>query len=100
DVARAICMAFDEQKENMTVNISGGKSLSLVDIINTVMQVSGLHQDIDYVQDDGRVRLPAGENLYYDNTLAKSLLGWEPNMPFAEGVKLLINGYEDALRGE
>jgi UDP-glucose 4-epimerase len=100
DVARAICMAFDEHKENMTVNISGGKSLSLVDIINTVMQVSGLHQDIDYVQDDGRVRLPAGENLYYDNTLAKYLLGWEPNMPFAEGVKLLINGYENALRGE
>ena len=40
-------------------------------------------------------QMPTGpQNRVCDNALAKKLLGWEPKVPFAEGIKLTAEWYK------
>ena len=76
------------------VNIGGPRETSIRDLARLVIELTGSASVIEFVSrpvDDPSVRRP-------DITLARSLLGWEPAVDVAQGLKRTIAWVEEALR--
>lgn len=68
------------------VNIGGTDEVTVGDIARRVVELTGSASRIEFVDrpvDDPQRRRP-------DTTLARELLGWEPKVPWEEGVKQTI----------
>jgi dTDP-glucose 4,6-dehydratase len=79
------------------VNIGGTEETAVVDIARQIIALTGSRSTLRFVDrptDDPERRRP-------DTTLAHELLGWEPQVPWSEGIKRTIEyfaGTPDALR--
>ena len=68
------------------VNIGNPSEITVLDAARLVIDIAGSASEIRHVplpEDDPKVRRP-------DITLARSLLGWEPDVTFAEGLERTI----------
>ena len=88
DVVRANELAL-AKGSGETVNLGWGRGVSVNDIVRTVNRLLGT--SIEAVHAPGR----AGEvqRIYLDASRAKSVLGWEPQVPFEEGLKRTLDWY-------
>ena len=59
-----------------------------------VTRIAESNIEPEYIQDDGRVRLPTGAGLHFINTKAKEVLGWAPEMDLEDGIRRLIADHE------
>ncbi len=69
---------------HLPMNIGNPNEITIKDFAEEIVQLTGTNQRIAYEplpQDDPKQRRP-------DITKAKEILGWEPNVPRAEGLKL------------
>ena len=69
--------------EHMPVNIGNPNEFTLLELANVVLQVTGSNSEIIYEalpEDDPQVRRP-------DITRARAILGWEPEIDLAEGLR-------------
>jgi dTDP-glucose 4,6-dehydratase len=76
--------------EHMPVNIGNPQELSLLALAETVVRVTGSKSEIVFEAlpvDDPQVRQP-------DITRARQLLGWEPQVSLAEGLRLMLQANE------
>ena len=102
---RSFCYVEDEIRGLITlaesgyhspVNIGNPDEFTLLELANTVIEVTGSRSEIVYEAlptDDPQVRQP-------DITLARSILGWEPAISLREGLKRTIQqSGQDALVG-
>jgi dTDP-glucose 4,6-dehydratase len=92
---RSFCFVEDEIRGLVTladsgfhepVNVGNPKELSLVELAETVIEVTGSRSEIIYEalpQDDPQVRQP-------DIALAREVLGWEPEVELREGLRRTI----------
>lgn len=94
DVARAICLALEADATDVALNTSGGKGISTKDLVAMVTRIAGSNIEPEYIEDDGRVRLPTGPGLHFVNTRAREVLGWEPEMDLEEGIRRLVADHE------
>ena len=94
DVARAICLALESDAADVALNTSGGRGISTRELVEIVTRVAGSNVEPEYIEDDGRVRLPTGPGLHFVNARAKEVLGWEPEMDLEEGIRRLIADHE------
>jgi NAD dependent epimerase/dehydratase len=80
-----------------TINIGSNFEISIEDIANKIISITGINKPI--VQDKQRIRPDQSEvgRLWCDNTKAKRLLGWEPNVGFEEGLKKTIQWMSDNI---
>ena len=72
--------------EHLPVNIGNPQELSLLDLAKAVVAVTGSKSEIVFEAlpvDDPQVRQP-------DITRARQLLGWEPQVPLDEGLRLML----------
>ena len=72
-----------ESGEHFPVNIGNPQELSLLELAQTVIAVTGSKSEIVFEAlpvDDPQVRQP-------DITRARQLLGWEPTVPLEEGLR-------------
>ncbi len=72
--------------EHLPVNLGNPTELSLLELAQTVLRVSGSKSEIVYEAlpvDDPHVRQP-------DITRARQLLGWEPEIALEEGLRRLL----------
>jgi UDP-glucuronate decarboxylase len=78
------------------VNLGNPSELSMIELAQTILDLTGSRSSLVYEplpQDDPRQRQP-------DIRLAKTQLGWEPQIPLREGLKPTIAYFEQLLRGE
>ena len=71
------------------VNIGNPHELSMLDLAERIRDLSGSSSDIAFIErptDDPSVRQP-------DITLAKTELGWEPQVPLDEGLKRTVDWF-------
>jgi dTDP-glucose 4,6-dehydratase len=89
-------IALAESGYHSPVNIGNPDEFTLLELANTVIEVTGSRSEIVYEAlptDDPQVRQP-------DITLARSILGWEPAISLREGLKRTIEqSGQDALVG-
>jgi dTDP-glucose 4,6-dehydratase len=75
-----------ESGEHLPVNIGNPKEMSLLELAETVIRVTGSKSEIVFEAlpvDDPQVRQP-------DITRARQVLGWEPQIELEEGLKRLL----------
>jgi len=92
DTVRGYLMAAScDEAVGQTINIGNGKGITIGKLAETIIGISG--RDAVIVSDDQRVRPPASEvmKLIADNSKAKAVIGWEPNVELEQGLR---NCYE------
>jgi UDP-glucuronate 4-epimerase len=83
DAARAFVAAFDAGLPHTVLNIAGGSSASLVDVIEILGDEAGAAAQIAYLEPQaGDVRRTAG-----DTALARASIGWAPSTSLREGLR-------------
>ncbi len=76
------------------VNIGNPAEMTVLDFAKAILRITGSQSEIVYRElpaDDPKVRQP-------DITLARKLLGWEPQVPFEEGISRTVEYFRDFLR--
>ena len=88
DTARGfLAVADSERALGQVVNVGSGREISIGDLAELLVKVSG--QDAVVVSDQSRVR-PGGsevERLLCDNARAREWCGWEPQVSLEEGLR-------------
>jgi UDP-glucose 4-epimerase len=105
DSARGIILAGTAAAAvGRTINLGSGSELTVNDLARTVAEITG-RPDAAIVHDAPR----PGDvlRLYADMSQARSLLGYEPRIPLADGLRQLLSWYraqnvspEELLRDE
>jgi len=75
------------------VNIGNPREMTVIEFAQKILEITGSGVPIDFrplPTDDPKVRQP-------DITLAKKTLGWEPKVPFEEGIVTTIEYFRDFL---
>lgn len=81
DLVEGLCLLM-ESAEREPVNLGNPTEMTILDFAETIRQHMGAGSDIEFrplPQDDPKKRRP-------DISKAQRLLGWEPRVPFAEGL--------------
>jgi dTDP-glucose 4,6-dehydratase len=89
DLIRGLIL-LAESGEHFPVNIGNPQELSLLELAQTVIRVTGSKSEIVYEAlpvDDPQVRQP-------DITRARQLLGWEPEVVLEEGLRRMLQARE------
>jgi dTDP-glucose 4,6-dehydratase len=89
DLIRGIVL-LAKSGEHLPVNIGNPQELSLVELAQTVIRVTGSKSEIVFEAlpvDDPQVRQP-------DITRARQLLGWEPQVDLEEGLRRVLQANE------
>jgi dTDP-glucose 4,6-dehydratase len=77
------------------VNLGNPDEVTILQFAEEIITLTGSPSKIDFrplPQDDPKVRQP-------DITLARNLLGWEPQVPRAEGLRRTLGYFQGELRG-
>ncbi len=73
------------------INIGTGTEMSIGDLAHKIMSIIGA--EVDIIRDDQRVRPEKSEveRLLCDNTKARKLLGWQPQVSLEDGLRKTID---------
>jgi dTDP-glucose 4,6-dehydratase len=85
DLVRGIVL-LAESEEHYPVNLGNPEELSLLELAQTIVRVTGSRSEIVFEAlpiDDPQVRQP-------DITRARQLLGWEPTVSLEEGLRRML----------
>ena len=79
------------------VNVGSGREISIADAIDTIVKVVGNNNRI--VHDEQRMRPEASEvsRLLADITVARQLVGYEPQVSFEEGIRRTVDWVAENL---
>ncbi len=89
DIVRGTILAAEKIDDGTAVNLGTMERVRVIDAVKMVLEYTG-HQAEIVLRPD----MPTGPlNRVADNSLAKNLLGWEPQVPFREGLKRTIDWY-------
>src|SRR4029077_12695178 len=85
DLIRGLVL-LAESGEHLPVNIGNPAEYTLLELAQTVVEVTGTHSEIVFEAlpvDDPKVRQP-------DITRARQLLGWEPEIGLEDGLRRML----------
>jgi UDP-glucose 4-epimerase len=89
DIVRANELALS-RGSGETVNLGWGRGVSVNDIVRTLAKLLGTPiEPIHAAPRPGEV-----QRIYLDATRAKAVLGWEPQVPFEEGLARTLEWYQ------
>jgi len=89
DIVRGTILAAEKIEDGTAVNLGTMERVRVIDAVKMVLEYTGHNAEIVFRPD-----MPTGPlNRVADNSLAKKLLGWEPQVPFREGLKRTIDWY-------
>jgi NAD dependent epimerase/dehydratase len=98
DTARGFVLAAaSEAGIGCAVNLGTGQSITIGDLAELAIRLTG--RNVPIVSDTQRLRPDASEvkRLRSANTLAKTLIGWEPQVSLEEGLRQTIGWIEQHL---
>lgn len=83
DIVEGTILAAEKIDDGTAVNLGTMERIRVIDAVKMVTELTGYEPEI-VLQPD----MPTGPmNRVADNSLAKQLLGWEPRVDFAEGLR-------------
>ena len=82
-----------EQAVGATVNLGTGKEISIGDLAHLIADIMGKKITIECENERLRPEKSEVNRLLADNTLAKELLNWEPEISFREGLQRTIDWF-------
>jgi nucleoside-diphosphate-sugar epimerase len=89
DIVRGTLLAAEKIDDGTAVNLGTMERVRVIDAVKMVLEYTGHKAEIVFRPD-----MPTGPlNRVADNPLARKLLGWEPHVPFREGLKRTIDWY-------
>jgi nucleoside-diphosphate-sugar epimerase len=89
DIVRGTMLAAERIDDGTAVNLGTMERTRVIDAVKMVMEHTGHKAEIKLLPD-----MPTGPlNRVADNSLAKKLLDWEPQVKFADGLKRTIDWY-------
>ncbi len=90
DAAEGILLAAERLNESMPVNLGSAYEISIKDLLETIVQVTGFTGDIrwDTTKPNGQPRRKL------DTSRAQALFGFEAKRPFADGLRETVTWYE------
>jgi len=101
DVARANVLAMEAPVSGEAINISGGRPLTVRFLAETVIAIAGATLAPEYRSAPTTgFRITADAPFYYDNTKARHLLGWSPEVAIEEGIARMIAWRRESVAAE
>jgi nucleoside-diphosphate-sugar epimerase len=89
DIVSGTILAAEKINDGTAVNLGTMERIRVVDAANMAAEYAGYKPEIRR-----RLDMPTGPvNRVADNALAKKLLGWEPKVPFREGLHKTMDWY-------
>jgi nucleoside-diphosphate-sugar epimerase len=89
DIVQGTILAAEKIDDGAAVNLGTMERVRVLDAAKMVLDFSGHKAEIKLRPD-----MPTGPlNRVADNSLARRLLGWEPQVPFREGLKRTLDWY-------
>jgi nucleoside-diphosphate-sugar epimerase len=89
DIVDGTIAAAEHIDDGTAVNLGTMERTRVIDAVHEVMAYTGHEAEIQL-----HPEMPTGPmNRVADNALAKSLLGWEPQVPFVKGLRQTIDWY-------
>jgi nucleoside-diphosphate-sugar epimerase len=89
DIVSGTILAGEKIDDGTAVNLGTMERIRVLDAANMVLEFTGQKAEIKLLPN-----MPTGPlNRVADNSLAKKLLGWEPQFPFRDGLHRTIDWY-------
>ena len=89
DIVSGTILAGEKIDDGTAVNLGTMERVKVIDAVKMVMEFTGHNARIKLLPN-----MPTGPlNRVADNSLAKKRMGWEPKVPFREGLKRTIDWY-------
>jgi nucleoside-diphosphate-sugar epimerase len=89
DIVEGTILAAEKIDDGTAVNLGTMERTRVVDAVREVLRYTGHRAELRFRPD-----LPTGPlNRVADNALARRLLGWEPRVTFADGLRRTIDWY-------
>jgi nucleoside-diphosphate-sugar epimerase len=89
DIVRGTILAAERIDDGTAVNLGTMERIRVIDAARMVLEMTGHTAEIRL-----RPEMPTGPlNRVADNSLAKKLLGWEPQVMFRDGLRRTIDAY-------
>jgi nucleoside-diphosphate-sugar epimerase len=92
DIVRGTLLAAEKIDDATAINLGTMERVRVIDAARLVLEYTGHKAEIRFEPD-----MPTGPlNRVADNALAKTLLGWQPEVKFVEGLRRTIDWYFSA----
>jgi dTDP-glucose 4,6-dehydratase len=92
DTARGFILAGDApDAPGRTINLGVGKEISIGDLAGRIATLLGTEQPVEHDGQRDRPQASEVQRLCSDNTLARTILGWEPQATLDEGLEQTID---------
>ncbi|MFQ5913299.1 MAG: NAD-dependent epimerase/dehydratase family protein [Nitrospinota bacterium] len=89
DIVEGTILAAERVNDGAAVNLGTMERIRVIDAVQEVLRYTGQKAEIKL-----RLDMPTGPlNRVADNALARKLLGWEPKVPFLDGLHRTIDWY-------
>jgi nucleoside-diphosphate-sugar epimerase len=89
DIVRGTILAAEKVDDGTGINLGTMERIRVIDAVREVLRYTGHKAKIEFLLD-----MPTGPlNRVADNSLAKRLLGWEPEVKFIDGLHKTIDWY-------
>ena len=89
DIVRGTILTTEKIDDGTAVNLCTMERIRVIDAVKMIMDYTGNDAEIKRL-----TNMPTGPlNRVADNSLAKELLGWQPEVPFKEGLQRTIDWY-------
>lgn len=89
DIAEGMILSAEKIEDGTAVNLGTMERVRVIDAVKEVLRYTGHQAKIKFLPN-----MPTGPlNRVADNSLAKSLLGWEPRVKFFDGLHRTIDWY-------
>jgi UDP-glucose 4-epimerase len=89
DIVSGTILAAEKIDDGTAVNLGTMERTRVIDAVREVLRYAGKQLEIAFQED-----MPTGPlNRVADNTRARELLGWAPQVPFVEGLHRTIDWY-------
>ena len=96
DIVTGTILAAEKIHDGTAVNLGTMERVRVIDAARLVLEYAGVKADIKLLP-----HMPTGPaNRVADNSLGKKLLGWEPQVPFREGLRRTMDWYFKTKRKE
>ena len=89
DIVSGMILSGEKIDDGTAVNLGTMERVRVIDAVKEVLRYTGHKAEIKFRPD-----MPTGPlNRVADNSLAKKLIGWQPQFPFMEGLHRTIDWY-------